>query len=298
MAFCCAAAGAATIYMRDGSRVVGQVQHTGSGEVTVQTPQGVAHIPTSQIEHIDYAESAAPAAAPEPAPVPPRVRRRRVSLRREAAEPFAQMLSFHAGFAVPYGSLDYSPAGGVTQRNGDWGPFLGVQYLYQATPTWGWGLEFDWAHRSVDDSVDSLPNAETTAWGDSVFLLGLAKVRLLKTGWARPFIAAGAGVDRTSTHADATPNTGFVWGDTGTGETRRIIDDARWGAAVAARVGVDFIETPVHVFALELGWLHASNRSYNATFAGQGLGLVAARAPIDYLTFAGRWGFTFGEGSP
>jgi hypothetical protein len=92
---------------------------------------------------------------------------------------------------------------------------------------------------------------------------------------------------------EATPNVGFGWTDTDSAETRTLVDDSRWGFASTVRMGVDFALADPSVFSLELGWTRLANPSYQATRAGQDLGLNSVTGNQDALAFAARWGWRF-----
>jgi len=208
-------------------------------------------------------------------------------------EDLRQTFSIDLGFATPLSRVSLSSAGGGTGDNGNSGILFGGQYIYYMRPRLGAGFDFEYFNRSRTDSLGLLPNADTNVSGDTLLLLALLRYTLVNRGWVRPYILAGIGADRTSTEIDATPLLGFSWSDTGTGETRTLVDDSNWGFASTARFGIDFNATAPTFFSLELGWTELSNGRYDATPAGRDLGLGSVAGNLSVLTFGGRWGWRF-----
>lgn len=85
------------------------------------------------------------------------------------------------------------------------------------------------------------------------------------------------------------------WADTGTHETRRLIDDASWTPAASARLGVDLDVDALApgVVTLEAGWTGLASARYGATPQGQKLGLGGISGPLNVVTFTARYGWRF-----
>jgi hypothetical protein len=282
---------AAVVYLKDGSRIQGTIVSATARDIQFHTADGMLNIPNERIERIDYADTDAP---PPPrvqtAPVPPPSSR--LSLYRPSN--LRHYFSFDMGLAIPFSRIDFESTGGGSDNNGDIGIVLGGHYLYQLSPRWGAGLMLDYIHRSRTASQSLLPASSTDVSGNTLLILPTAKFSLATAGPIRPYLLAGAGVNRTSTIIDATPNPGYEWSDTSTFETRTLMDDTHWGFASTLRAGLDFYGPyDPAVWTLELGWTHMANPSYDATPAGRDLGLESVTGNIDALFIALRFGWRF-----
>jgi hypothetical protein len=298
------AAQAAIIYLKEGGQLEGTVVSSTDREVILDTSQGRVSIDLNRVARIDYAAGTAPAreAAPPPAPsvtVPPpeyRVRRwrRRPDYEEPPSGPRSHNLSFDVGGDAALNSVSLSgTSGGNTANDGDGGVLVGMQYLYRPSRQVALGLEFHYYDRSPTDSPNLLPSAESHVFGDSELLMGVVKFSLVDRGFARPFVLLGAGGARTSTTVNAHPQFGSAWSDTGTTETRTLVNDSAFGAAGSARFGVDFGFANPYVFSLEAGWTGVTSATYGATAQGQALGITGVRGPVNYFTFAARFGWDF-----
>ena len=298
LALAAGTAQAAIVYLKEGGRLEGAVVSSTDVEVVLDTAQGRVRIGMDRIRNIDYAQGAP--SAPAPAAEPPReeyrvVRRRRFAPAEEPAfEPPRQLLTFDFGLDTPLSGVGFNgTAGGGSGSNGGTGPAFGLQYIYESSSRVGWGLEFHDYERGAADSSNLLPSAETRVFGETLLLLGVVKCSLTDRGGVRPFALFGAGAHRTTTTIDAEPLPGFGWPDTRTGEARRLVDDSAVGFAASARLGLDFGFADPSVFSLEAGWTLLTSASYRATPQGQALGITGVTGPLNYFTFAGRWGFGF-----
>lgn len=275
----------ATVFLKGGGRLEGRVVSSSGEAVILDTSQGRVRIPSDRVQSIDYG-TAAPAAPPAASPAPREDRER-------LFEPRNQTLSIGFGLVAPLSDVDFGEIRGGRASNGDVGPFIGFQYFYSQTPRLDWGAEFDYADRTGTTSPGLMPNALSSVSGDTLLFLGLLKYRLTDRGRVRPYALVGAGAHRTSTTIDAQPNPGFVWNDTQTDETRRLVDDSAWGFAMSARLGLDFGFAEPSVFSLEAGWTQLASASDHAAPAGSALGLSGVSGPIRLFTLTARWGWTF-----
>jgi hypothetical protein len=302
LALLATSARSAVVYLKEGGSLQGTMVRSTDREIILDTAQGQVSIDLDRVEHVDYAAGGAPAPAAAPPAAPPaeyraaRWRRRREAPPEEEAlfGPRRQTLSFDVGVDAPLDTISLSgTSGGGTASDGIAGPLFGVQYLYHATPQAAWGLEFHYYDREATDSPNLLPNAESHVFGNSLLMMGVLKFSLTDRGDVRPFVLLGAGAHETYTAIDAHPFGGFAWADTGTAETRRIVDDNAVGLAGSVRLGLDFGYVGPYVFSLEAGWTGLTSATYGATGQGRALGVTGVSGPINYFTFAGRWGFNF-----
>jgi hypothetical protein len=291
-ALCAGRAGAAVVWTKDGGRLEGDIlSSTPSGIMLLIGGQRVL-IGADKIQSIDYAQ-AAPSPQPDEAPeiAPVRAERRRWRSAPDALDDHPDMFSLDLGLAAPLSRVNFSAIGGGSANDGAVGPSFGLQYLHGVSPRTALGFEFHWYDRAPNDSEELLPASSARVEGDTLLLLGVAKFELSDRGWTRPYLLLGAGAHRSSLRIDAQPNAGFVWADTGSDESRILVDDAEWGGAFSARLGLDVGYPNPGVFSLEAGWTGLTSANYRASAAGQALGLSGVSAPINFFTFAARWGF-------
>ena len=317
---------AATIYLKDGSVIKGTIVSATAQDIQVNSEDGLLKIKSERILRINYADDSAqtPApqtqqqtppvtseqAPPEPPqateppsqsyPPPARYVRRRRYVQREpvAQEPenTNQIFSLNFGFSSPLSRIDFDSDGDGSDSNGETGVLLGTQYLYQATSRLAWGLNLEYMNRSASDSGSILNDIDTRVSGDSLVLMPVLKYSFTDRGWARPYVLAGVGTNRTSTFIDARPAPDFAWinpGQPDSFETRTLVNDSRWGLATTARLGIDFMQFSPSFFGLEIGWTGISNGSYSTTQAGKNLGLNSVTGNLSLLNISGRWGWKF-----
>jgi opacity protein-like surface antigen len=283
---------AETVYLKDGGQLHGSIISAGPERIELATENGTMAIRRDRIQRIEYGTASPPAVPSQAAPPPAQPPASYSEPWREPLAGGSSLLTLGLGMQFPISDVDLGEmTGGGKGLNGDIGPLIALQYLYQLDRGVGLGAEFDYLGRSHTDSLNLLANAVGQVSGDSVLFMAVGRVLLRKEGNARPYLAGALGAHRTSTVIDAQPLLGFVWNDTGTDEPRRLVDDSAWGLASSVRVGVDFFATSPTILGLELGWTRLGSATYKATTAGQDQGLSRVKGAIDMITLAGRLGF-------
>ena len=272
-------ASAAIVRLKGGGEARGTVVSTTATQVTVQTEGGLRVFPLDAVERIDYTD--VPVAS-VPAPAAP----------YRFDEPL-NVFALSLGLVAPTGGFSFGALGGGAANNGDVGPTIGARWLRREGPRLSLGIDFDYLNRTATTSPALVPNADAAVSGDSVVFLAVAKYALATEGRVRPYLLAGAGPHRTTTIVDAQPRLGFAWTDTNTDEPRRLVDGGGWGAALAARVGLDFEFWEPATFSVEAGWLGTRGASADATPQGKALGIVSAPSSFDAFVLAARWGWGF-----
>jgi len=293
-------ADAATVFLRDGGRLQGTILSSTAQGIELKTSSDVTvRIAADRIDHIDYSE-AAPAAEPVPySPAPERPARRVWRVREPSLAEAPHELSLDLGVSAPLSDVDFSNVCftgvgcGGRDRNGDPGVLAGLRYLYYPDPRWGWGFDFHYLGRSWTSTQSLTPGAETNVSGGSEVFLAALKYRIVPDGPVRPYLLGGVGAHRTTLAIDSTPLPGFAWGDTGTFETRRLVDGEAWGFATSARFGVDFPSFSPTFVGFELGWTGLFHGRYNPTQAGANAGLGTFSGPLNIFTIAGHIGWRF-----
>jgi len=202
------------------------------------------------------------------------------------------MLSLGAGLAEPVSKVDFRAIGGGSADNGDLGVQLSGQYVYFPTPRLGAGFEADYVSRSGTLSTRLYPAADARVAGDSWLMLAILRYSLRDAGKARPFVLVGAGGAWNKTTIDVRPS---IWADTGTHETRRLVDDDAWAPAASVRFGVDIRLDALApgCFSLEAGWTGIAAARYGAAPRGRAVGLDGVSAPLHLLSFTARHAWRF-----
>lgn len=201
------------------------------------------------------------------------------------------VLSLGLGLDAPLGHVDFRPIGGGGADDGDLGIQLSAQYVHPLSTRLGAGLGVDYFDRSGTISPRLLSGATASVGGDSWVALGLLRWSLADRGTARPFVLVGAGGAWNTTTVDARA---AAWPDTGTHETRRLIDDGAFVPAGSVRFGVDLRPESVRpgTVILEVGWTWLDSARYAATPAGRTLGLSGVSGPLNVVSLTARYGWS------
>lgn len=203
-----------------------------------------------------------------------------------------RMVSIGVGLVEPVSKIHFGAVGGGSADNGDLGTALGAQYVRYITPRLGAGVEADYVNRTGTFSTRLYPAADASVRGDTWLMLALLRYTFMEGGAARPFVLLGAGGAWNKTIVDVRPSR---WADTGTRETRRLIDDSAWAPAASARLGVDLdldMAAPGFV-TFEAGWTRVARAGYDATPRGRALGLEGIRALLSFASFTARYSLKF-----
>ncbi len=178
----------------------------------------------------------------------------------------------------------------------DGGGALGGQYIYYVTAQPAIGLGIDISHNFLGDHSERgiFPNLDSNSHFRPTTFLAMAKLAYPK-GALRPYVFAGVGVHNTHFLLELTPN-GATWSDTGTAETRKIMDGSASAAAVAYGVGADwFPAARDHFFlGLELRGNYLASADYGVTAQGRAAGFTNANGDLSYSNLFLRAGLKFG----
>lgn len=178
----------------------------------------------------------------------------------------------------------------------DAGGALGGQYIYYVTGQPAIGLGLDISHNFLHDHAETgiFPNLDSNSHFRPTTVLAVAKLAYPR-GKFRPYVMAGVGVHNTHFLLELTPN-GAVWADTGTRETRKIIDGSASAAAVAWGVGADWFPTAKDNFflGLELRGNYLASANYGVTAQGRAAGFTEASDDLSFSNLFLRTGWKFG----
>ncbi|MFI5349968.1 MAG: hypothetical protein ACHQ2Z_10525 [Elusimicrobiota bacterium] len=281
LALCPAGAAASVVTLKDGSVLRGTVVGQTADGLELSTPDGTLHIGLDRLARIDYAEPPPLAlplgelAAPKAAAAAP-------------ARPRSRLFAAGVGLIEPVSRIDFHPIGGGAADDGDLGVQLGAQYFCYLSPQIAAGLDVDYFDRTGTLSERLYPSAEASVSGETWMMLAAVRVTLADLNGARPFVLLGAGGGWNTTTIDVRPS---AWPDTGTHETRRLIDDSSLVPAASVRLGLDLDVVEPGTLIFETGWTGLASARYGATPQGQALGLSGVSGPLNILSFTVRYGW-------
>jgi len=167
----------------------------------------------------------------------------------------------------------------------DGGGLIGGQFLYFFHDNPCLAAGFDISHASFDDfnSSQLLANRLTTSSADNT--TGVAILRLsYPKGRFRPYIQGGIGAHHTSLSLTGIPINGSTWSDTGTTESRQLLNDGHIGPAFEGAVGMHIYFTERFFVGAELKILALPGKAFTPTAAGANEGL---QNPTSTLSEAG-----------
>jgi opacity protein-like surface antigen len=233
-----APAAAEIVYLKDGSRLTGQMTAADSEGITLQTPDGSLLIKRSRIDHIDYDNPAAATLGREIPPVEAEERVRR------------NELSFSLGPAYPLSANQFNQIAGA-------GTVVSFTYLREVDPLFALGLDYSgmaFGQKTLVASPGLTSNTLATAGALSL----IGQITPWPDGSLVPFGVLGIGLGSYTEKVNTTPNPGYVWGDTGTTETRTTLDASSSGFALQAGIGVQRNFTKAFFTAVEADWHYIS----------------------------------------
>lgn len=239
---------------------------------------------------------------------------------RAAEQAPPQEVNLEIGAAQPISDIAVNSMGDGKGRDGAPGVESGLQYFYDpASPKFGVGFDLDYLQRMPWDSHNLIPNASSDVSGQSYVILAAIKYRLdtevISAG--TPYVEAGVGAGLNSTVITAQPepySTGWV--NTGTYESRELVDDSRWVPAASVKFGMDFQISARASLGAEVGWTGLADADYDSTAAGKAAGIgcpttgfasmlgcsgssghqysiINASGPLNLLTIGLHWNYKF-----
>ena len=206
-----------------------------------------------------------------------------------------QSVTAALGLTVPVSQIDLTDVGGGKAQAGGPGFAGGFQYLYNVSPTFGIGADFNYLHTGEEQSSTLVPFGDSTVNLNSTIFLAVARVNLKTTGTVIPFVFWGMGINSTTLQINTTPSPGFYWFNTGTREERALINDSESGVAVALGGGVDYYISDRVFFGLEGRFDYLGNADYSSTPSTEFFtGLSGVKGTFDLFNVMGRVGYRFG----
>jgi hypothetical protein len=161
----------------------------------------------------------------------------------------------------------------------DGGGLIGGQFLYFTSDSWAVGVDISHASFGDKDSNQLLTNRLTDSSADNTSGLFVARLSYPR-GRFRPYIQGGFGVHHTSVELTGVPFNGTTWADTGTAETRTLLDDGHLGMALEGSVGAYVYFTERFFIGAELKVLDLPGKDFQPTSAGLQEGLLAPNGAV------------------
>jgi hypothetical protein len=208
-----------------------------------------------------------------------------------------QALSLNLGVSIPTSDIDLGSAGGGKSKAGAPGFAGGAQYLYNAAPNLGVGLDINYIGTGRESSSDILAPGITDTYFQSLVLMAIARANL-STRNPVPYFIGGLGFHSTTLHLDTAPGPGLVWADTHTTETRAIVNDTHQGFAGALGFGMDYYVTPQTFLGAEMRFQVLGSATYKTTPFGAnstGISNIDGTMTSFNIMFHGGYKFSFGE---
>jgi opacity protein-like surface antigen len=204
------------------------------------------------------------------------------------------MLQLYGGGASVSGKYHQPGVHEDEQAYADGGGMVGGQFLYYLGGNPCWALGVDVSHAGLDEHISDqlLTNRRTKSSMKATAGLLIARLAYPKGRW-RPYLQGGLGVHHTKLHLEGTPALGTIWGDTGTAETRTLLDDGRAGPALSGAIGLHVYLTERFFIGAEYRVLDLMRKDFSPTAAGLNEGLITTRGAVSETAVGFMLGFGF-----
>lgn len=185
-----------------------------------------------------------------------------------------------------------SVQGGGTDDLAGPGFMVGADYFRNLTDDFSMGFEIDSINAGQHNSTSIFPHLFITSQFSSLaeFIL----LRVSKTvGTISMYGVAGLGAHTTTIKADAFPVAGFSWSDTGTGESRSLINTTAKGAAACLQFGLDSYLRENLSLGASARYYYLGSSMYGAAPAAQKMGLQSLGTSISGFSLTATLGYHF-----
>jgi opacity protein-like surface antigen len=166
--------------------------------------------------------------------------------------------------------------GAGSDRIGSNGGAVGVQVMFPVTENVSVGGDFlasDLGSKTSDALITGL---HTDYHVHAKTFLACAKLAS-KRDKIEPFLFGGLGLHSSSMLADISPMSGLAWSDTGTTETRRVIDDSTMGFAAAMALGLDYYMSDKLSLGAEARYEYLAKTDFTSSnIAGAGTATISS----------------------
>lgn len=176
--------------------------------------------------------------------------------------------SINLGGFVPLSRLTLQGTDAVA----GYGAAFGAQYLRDVTSAAAVGVGIERLNGGSHNSDTLLANANTASQTESTVALLLGRYSI-NEGSFRLHVLGGVGIQETNLQINSAPQPGYTWTDTGTTETRTMVNSTQSTAALMLQPGFDaYLSDAVWVGA-GLAYYYLGAATYDATPAAQKFGL-------------------------
>jgi len=191
------------------------------------------------------------------------------------------MFQIYGGGAALSGRYHQPGVNNDEQDYADGGSMIGGQFLYFISDSPCIALGFDVSHADFDshDSNELLANRFTQSSAKNTTGLVIARLAYPK-GRIRPYIQGGLGAQATSLTLDGTPINLTTWSDTGTSETRRLLDSSHIGPALEGAVGLHVYITQRFFIGAEYKVMALFGKDFSPTANGVHEGLLSSNGNV------------------
>ncbi|OFX10633.1 MAG: hypothetical protein A2516_01220 [Alphaproteobacteria bacterium RIFOXYD12_FULL_60_8] len=302
-----ASANAEILILKDGSVLHGTINKEDADTVEIQTQDGTLQIKKDRIdrhytpphdasaplEKINYAESTSTSTHTEHAEKKPWVdweqqsRQRPVPAGRDLDRHSLNEISFNMGGFTPSAKLTLNGQDDVASP----GLAYGGRYLRQTSAHAAFGIGFEKINPVMHNSETLITHAFTSSNFESSTVMGLAK--LSTSGAFQLYVMGGLGFHATTLKIDAFPLAGYVWSDTGTFETRSVVNSTKSSAASMLQIGLDGDIGKSLSAGVELAYYYLGATTYDASPAAKQFGLVGINGAFAGVSFAGHFSARF-----
>lgn len=200
-------------------------------------------------------------------------------------------VAFRVGTNSPLTNIE----GQSSDKSGDSGLMLGMEYLHRPTPYLGVGVEYSMLRGSEHASTVLLTNGNSTAERNDQVVMAVVKLLMLPDSKFQPFLGVGFGLGTSHLKLTSAPRAGFVWTATGGNDRRTIVDSTESAVALGLRAGADVSVSESLSLGGELGYTRIGDMTHSVTAQGQQVlpSLVGFKGPSASFQLAGRLAFRF-----
>lgn len=198
-------------------------------------------------------------------------------------------IEFNLGRGSP---LSFIQAGGSSDRAGSRGTEWSADFLHQANPRLYWGLGGGQFRSNDNVSQTFVPNAISTLSARSSTILLLSRTDLSSGSKYVPYMIAGVGWTRHSMLIAAVPETS--WADTGTSESRTLLEKSKDTLGYAYGLGLDYALTDALIIGVEARYQGSLKNTFDFSPAGVAItGQNNVQTSLNTFTASVKVGFKY-----
>lgn len=194
------------------------------------------------------------------------------------------------GPTIPLSSISL---GGPGDKIGGVGIYLGLEFAHQYSEHLALGAELGFVKRTTIHSTAIVENGNASVSGSSRFLLGSARWSIAPTAKFKPFVGARLGLHNSQIELESTPAPDNYWSDTGSSESRTLVDDNAWGLAYGLTGGAEYWLKESLLAGFEVQFLSTSKSTYKTTPIASGLGLQGINGSLSHFNLACQLKFVY-----